>query len=65
MEDYDRNYCWKTAKLSNEAYKQLELSFSLQSEQEKSPQARVDVDSQIYVLENLAGEEQQNFEGGK
>ena len=28
---------------------------------EKPPQARVEVDSQIPVLENLAGEEQQNF----
>ena len=47
-----------TAKFSNKAYKQLEIPFSFQSEQEKYPQAHMDVDPQISVLEDLAGEEQ-------
>ena len=61
MEDYDRFYHWQTAKLSNGVHKQLDFSLSFQPEQEKPPQARVDVDSQIPVLENLVGEEQQNL----
>ena len=61
MEAYFRVRLFKTAKFSNGAYKQLELPFSFQSEQEKYPQSHLDVDPQIFVLEDLAGEEQQNF----
>ena len=61
MEAYFRIHLCKTAKFNNGAYKQLELPFSLQSEQEKSPQAHMDVDPQISMLEDLVKEEQQNF----
>ena len=61
MEAYFRVRLIKTAKFGNGAYKQLELPFSFQHEQEKSPQSHLDVDPQIFVLEDLAGEEQQNF----
>ena len=58
MEAYFRVRLFKTAKFSNGAYKQLELPLSFQPEQEKSPQSYLDVDPQIFVLEDLAGEEQ-------